>query len=137
MAEDKEHFESIKDVLVGQGYFRVYKKGEIIDLDELQYEAFEGGKKIEVLIDRVEINEGQTQRLNESLEIAFKLGSGKASVIGLGGGRIDFDSSFNCTQCGTGFKEPEPLLFSFNSPMGACPVCHGFGRVIGSGMLTC
>ena len=131
MAEDKEHFESIKDVLVGQGYFRVYKKGEIIDLDELQYEAFEGGKKIEVLIDRVEINEGQTQRLNESLEIAFKLGSGKASVIGLGGGRIDFDSSFNCTQCGTGFKEPEPLLFSFNSPMGACPVCHGFGRVIG------
>ena len=129
--EDKEHFESIKEGLISQGYFRVLKKGEIVEIERFQYEDFEDEKKIEILIDRIEVNENQPQRLNESLEIAFKLGSGKASVTGQGGERIDFDSSFNCTQCGTAFKEPEPLLFSFNSPMGACPVCHGFGRVTG------
>jgi len=47
------------------------------------------------------------------------------------GEKITFNRSFSCNRCGRNFSEPEPLIFSFNSPLGACPTCQGFGRVIG------
>ena len=75
-------------------------------------------------------------RVAESLETAFKAGRGRATVVVLGEDktereRIRFDVRFVCTHCDREFPEPDPQLFSFNSAVGACPTCEGFGRVSG------
>ena len=129
--EDERLFETIKDELIKQGFYRVYEEGRFINLEEDEYSVSEKKGKTDILIDRIEVNENSFTRLNESLETAFKIGLGKASVIVHENERINFDSSFNCTVCNKSFMKPEPLLFSFNSPLGACQVCHGFGRVTG------
>jgi excinuclease ABC subunit A len=72
-------------------------------------------------------------RLAEALETAFKAGAGRAAVLvmdeaGAERDRLPFDVRFNCARCGRVFPEPEPQLFSFNSAVGACPTCQGFGR---------
>jgi excinuclease UvrABC ATPase subunit len=79
---------------------------------------------------------GSRSRLAESLETAFKAGRGCATVAVLDASRtevrrIAFDIRFNCRRCGREFPEPDPQLFSFNSAVGACPTCEGFGRVSG------
>ena len=72
-------------------------------------------------------------RLAEALETAFKAGAGRAAVLvideaGAERERLPFDVRFNCARCGRVFPDPEPQLFSFNSAVGACPTCQGFGR---------
>ena len=129
--QEERLFKTIKDEMIKQGFYRIYEEGRIINLEEEEHSFSGKKKKIDILIDRIQVNEDSIQRLNEALETAFKIGLGKASAILNGNERINFDSSFNCTLCSRIFKEPEPLLFSFNSPLGACPVCHGFGRVAG------
>ncbi|MFQ6079296.1 MAG: excinuclease ABC subunit UvrA, partial [Thermodesulfobacteriota bacterium] len=61
----------------------------------------------------------------------FIQGNGVAEVVGKGGLEVRFNQAFVCNRCNRKFPEPEPLLFSFNNPLGACPICQGFGRLIG------
>ncbi|MEM7052140.1 MAG: excinuclease ABC subunit UvrA [Acidobacteriota bacterium] len=70
-------------------------------------------------------------RLTESLEEALRLGGGRLQVVGEDGQRRHYGRGLLCTTCGESFRRPTPPLFSFNSPLGACPGCQGFGRVIG------
>src|SRR5262249_14397027 len=67
----------------------------------------------------------------DALYSAFALGGGRAEVIVEGGALLKFDEGFSCSECGTSLRAPEPALFSYNSPLGACETCQGFGRVIG------
>ena len=82
-----------------------------------------------VSVDLVKIADAQKERLTDSLEQAFRLGRGEAQVH-LAGKTLKFSEKARCFSCGRSFPEPSPNLFSFNSPLGACPVCQGFGRVI-------
>ena len=69
-------------------------------------------------------------RLVEALATAFALGEGRAEAW-IGDQQLKFDEGFACSACGTTLRPPEPALFSYNSPLGACESCQGFGRVIG------
>jgi excinuclease ABC subunit A len=86
-----------------------------------------------VLVDRIAIGPDLHQRLVDTIEICFREG-GEVIFEGAGGGapgaRLRFNEKFQCKTCGTEFSVPEPILFSFNSPFGACPRCQGFGNTI-------
>ena len=120
----------VKD-LIKNGYYRLWEKGEIIDLTTLPYDKIENRRVLSLLIDRVVSEEKNRTRLAEAVQRAFQLGNNKVEVIVENGGKINFSRNFSCNGCGRSFSEPEPLLFSFNSPMGACSTCQGFGRIIG------
>lgn len=117
--------------LIKNGYYRIWEEGEILDLTALPFSDIQHQNTIYLLIDRLLLEEKDKSRLSEAIQRGFQLGNGKIEVIGENGERTAFNRSFSCNRCGRKFSEPEPPLFSFNSPLGACPTCQGFGRVIG------
>ncbi len=130
MGETEEIDLKVKD-LIKNGYYRIWEKGEILDLTTLPSSDLQNRNHLFLLIDRVIPDEKNRSRLAEAIQSGFQIGNGKIEMIGEDGGKITFKRSFSCNRCGRTFSEPEPLLFSFNSPIGACPTCQGFGRVIG------
>lgn len=121
--------------LVQKGFFRVWNGKEIIDLNQ-GYDA----KKIKladvkVMVDRLVYTKGdeeQYQRIAQSLEQAYAEGDGYLSLmIDEGDEKTKFVGfNMHLEADGIRFEEPEPLMFSFNNPMGACPRCQGFGETI-------
>lgn len=121
--EHKKVFENAKK----SGYVRVKADG-------IQYEvgeeiALEKTKKhnIEIIIDRLIIRPDITQRLTDSLETAISLTGDIVMVEIINGEITSFSQSYACDDCGISLREPEPRLFSFNNPYGACPECLGLG----------
>ncbi len=94
--------------------------------------AFEGGT-VRVLIDRLVPDPGDYERLAASASVAFQAGKGTLEIhfADSAAPALVFHSGFRCNGCGRAFARPEPNLFSFNTPLGACPECSGFGRVTG------
>jgi excinuclease ABC subunit A len=85
---------------------------------------------IEIVIDRIEVSETQRQRIAESLKLAMKHGKGSIMAVNLESNEIRHYSRFlMCPVSGISYDEPAPNLFSFNSPYGACPKCHGLGNI--------
>ncbi len=85
--------------------------------------------EIKVKVDTLARSESQRNRLREALELAFQAGGGRMGVIC--GGQIEwFSKDLQCSRCRKVFKKVTENSFSFNSPLGACPSCQGFGRVI-------
>jgi excinuclease ABC subunit A len=83
-----------------------------------------------VLVDRIAIAPDLHQRLVDTVEICFRE-AGEVVFEAAGGSlRLRFNEKFQCKTCGMEFNVPEPILFSFNSPFGACPRCQGFGNTI-------
>jgi excinuclease ABC subunit A len=125
------------DTLKKRGFFRLVVNGEIIDVNEQKFTA-KSKKDIFVLVDRYILrkNEIQSQnRLADSIQTAFVEGDGYASVQNLTSNEvIPFSQHFECPADKIRFEEPEPHLFAFNSPIGACPKCQGFGRSVGIDM---
>ena len=129
--EKGEEAQSRISGLIKDGYYRAWDEGEIIDLGSLSPSDLTNRHRISLVIDRI-ISEGENRsRLAEAIQFAFQLGSGQAEIITGEGEKISFNRSFSCNRCRRSFPEPEPLLFSFNSPIGACSTCQGFGRIIG------
>ena len=90
---------------------------------------------IYVLVDRLSVNPESRSRLVDSIEICYREGQGEAILQFLSDGanpadRLVFNERFECKFDGTLYQEPEPRLFSFNNPYGACPRCQGFGNTI-------
>jgi excinuclease ABC subunit A len=83
-----------------------------------------------VLADRIAIAPDLHQRVVDSIEICYREAGEVIFENASSGERIRFSEKFECKQCGMAFVESEPALFSFNSPMGACPRCQGFGNTI-------
>ena len=106
------------------GFFRIIQKNKIVNLDEAKLEE-EG--KIDVLVDRMTLDRDERERLVDSLEIGLKKGEGKIRVQTDKNREFIFSDKLECKKCEIVYEEPFPNLFSFNSPQGACPVCHGFG----------
>ncbi|MFN6963825.1 MAG: excinuclease ABC subunit UvrA [Pyrinomonadaceae bacterium] len=117
-------------LLLQQGFSRLYRGGEVIELQRPEDYPFADFEDTYVLIDRLKADPGVRQRLVDSLEICFR--EGHAAIIQTTDGeRLKFSDRFICKYDGTVYEEPEPQLFSFNSPFGACPTCQGFGNTIG------
>jgi excinuclease ABC subunit A len=81
-----------------------------------------------LLIDRLAVEEAARTRMAEAVAAAFGRGERRCLVLAADGERVLFTEGFSCEGCGRAFAPPEPALFSFNSPLGACDACHGFGR---------
>lgn len=117
----------IMDQMRKAGYVRMFVDGEVRTLDEEI--KLEKNKKhsLSVVIDRLAVREGITQRLTDSVETALKLAEGLVEINIIGGETQMFSENFACSECGISLPEIEPRLFSFNNPLGACPACTGLG----------
>jgi excinuclease ABC subunit A len=121
--------------LMQRGFTRLYDaaREEIIELqmpESFTGESFDG---VYVLVDRLAARADVRSRLVDSLETCYREGHGQAVIhpIGDGAQQWEFSERFECKSCGLGYIQPEPRLFSFNNPFGACPNCQGFGNTIG------
>jgi excinuclease ABC subunit A len=88
-----------------------------------------GEMSLRLTIDRLKLSEKERERIVDSLELGQRTGRGKVQVWAEGA-VLRFSDSLECVSCGRSFPKPTPNLFSFNSPLGACPDCQGFGRQI-------
>jgi len=124
-------------VLKERGFFRVVVDGELIDLNEQSFKS-KSKKDIHVLVDRLIVRKYEKEhatRLADSVQTALEEGSGYAHVYVLEKKQLlRFSRHFECIDDGIRYEDPEPRLFSFNNPFGACPTCQGFGRIIGIDM---
>lgn len=118
----KELFEGMKK----DGYIRAYVDDELIDLEQMPSLDKNKRHDIEIVVDRIVKKEGIESRLNDSLEIALKLADGTC-IIKHKDQKDLFSSNHSCPECGFSVPTLEPRLFSFNSPLGACPECKGLG----------
>lgn len=127
--ERKGEHVQVFEQLQAQGFVRARVDGEVIELDQPPRLSLRQKHTIEVVIDRVKIRPGLEQRLAESFETAVRLTEGLVTVAFMQGNKKDlvFSSKFACPICGYSLEELEPRLFSFNSPVGACPSCDGLG----------
>ncbi|MFP4358777.1 MAG: excinuclease ABC subunit UvrA [Puniceicoccaceae bacterium] len=122
----------ILDPLARQGYTRGVVSGEVVRLAEAGPESLAGAGEILVVQDRMKIRPANRSRFLESATTAFRHGHGRIRVLGSDGAETArFSEGLRSPATGRRFRSPVPSLFSFNSPIGACPTCKGFGRVIG------
>jgi excinuclease ABC subunit A len=121
--------------LLKAGFYRAWLNGEVQDLNETDTSGF---TSLELVINRLRVEEGRRGAITEAIQQAFELSKGSVNVLedaGDGGwGSHRFTSRFACNRCGAEHIEPTPHLFSFNSPLGACTGCQGYGRIIGIDM---
>ena len=111
-----------------KGFQRVEIDGELFSLDEVPNLDKNKKHNIEVVIDRLIIKEGITERLTQSVETALKISEGLLYAENMSDKkRTVFSSKFACPVSGFTIEEIEPRLFSFNNPQGACPHCAGLG----------
>src|SRR5512144_1953560 len=116
--------------LQAKGFVRVRVDGKVCELDAVPKLAKTTKHTIEVVIDRLRVKPEFKQRLAESYETALRHGEGRAIAVDLDTGAEHlFSAKFACPICNYSLAELEPRLFSFNSPMGACPRCDGLGTV--------
>ena len=113
--------DEIRELLARQGYTRIHA---------------EAADALEVVQDRLRLEAKRRSRIVEDLETALRHGHGRVSVHPLGDdgtplGPRRFSAELHCPECDLAYPDPTPNLFSFNSPVGACETCRGFGRVIG------
>ena len=119
----KKLLENIKK----EGFVRVRIDNEMYELeDEI---TLDKNKKhsIEVVVDRLIVKEGIQKRLVDSVETALELAGGMVLIDVMGQEELLMSTKFACTDCGIGFGEISPRMFSFNNPIGACPTCNGLG----------
>ena len=129
--ERKGEHAQVFEQLRAQGYVRVRVDGVLHEIDAVPPLALRVKHTIEAVIDRFKPRADMKQRLAESFETALKLGDGMATVMSLdaaqGSEPMLFSSKYSCPVCDYALPELEPRLFSFNSPVGACPTCDGLG----------
>ena len=127
---DAETFLGVREALVRDGYRRLVRDERVEDLDGLAPSRAVGGD-LDVVVDRLVGRSAERGRLVEALEAAMSLSGGRADVRVDGLGVFRYSRDLHCPHCDETFRDPTPGLFSFNSPVGACEACRGFGRTIG------
>ena len=128
--ERKGGHAQVFEQLRAQGFVRVRVDGALYEIDAVPPLALRQKHTIEAVIDRFKPREDIKQRLAESFETALKLGDGMAAVHSMDDAAAPpllFSSKYSCPVCDYSLPELEPRLFSFNSPIGACPTCDGLG----------
>ena len=126
--EKKGEFLDVFADMQAQGYVRFRINGQAFEFDELPQLKKTEKHDIDVVIDRVKVRSDLKQRLAESFEAALRLAGGRAIALEMDTQQEHlFNAKFSCPVCSYSIAELEPRLFSFNSPMGACPSCDGLG----------
>lgn len=120
-----QHKDMLEKILKN-GFIRVRINGEIKLIEEMDELNKNTKHDLDIIVDRLVIKEDIRSRLYDSLEIATKWGNGLALVL-LKDEEILFSINYACPHCGFSIPKLEPRLFSFNSPLGACPDCKGIG----------
>ncbi len=120
-----------------RGFNRLYQDGRVHEFSSPESLLdIDFAKPVYVLVDRLAVNPESRSRLTDSIEICYREGMGEAILEFLPDSaaspseRLVFNERFECKNDGTLYQEPEPRLFSFNNPYGACPRCQGFGNTI-------
>ncbi len=127
-----DYIENLKKI----GFFRFVRisDAEIVEINEQpEFKPFEDNQ-FAVLVDRTVVRHDVhfTSRITDSLESAFTLGNGKIYIFDISATQTyKYSNLYECPDCEILYEEPDPRLFSFNNPQGACPKCQGFGRTIG------
>jgi excinuclease ABC subunit A len=113
-----------------KGFYRVVANGEIFDIDDFYKDQAIAQNPPEyfLLVDRVRLK-GNRQRIADALETAFREGKSNA-IVEVDKRRWYFSDRFECRNCRIVYTRPDPRVFSFNSPYGACPKCQGFGNIM-------
>jgi len=120
--------EEVAGFLQGQGYTRVHGTARAGSKRDTQI--------IDVVQDRFRLSTAESERVAEALDAALRMGQGRLAVHAIGADGSDeivwrFSSKLHCADCNLSYQEVLPSSFSFNSPLGACETCRGFGRSIG------
>jgi excinuclease ABC subunit A len=127
-----------------RGFGRLLVDGRAVSLEDVDPAALRDRATLQVIVDRIKLDGDMRARLTDSIETAYAEGGGAAFAIevlppeggshAVGGSHPsvmhEFSERFECRPCGIQYEIPQPRLFSFNNPFGACPTCHGFGNVI-------
>ena len=138
---EASHRQLVLEQLVKAGFYRAWIGGEVRDLNEIDTTGF---TSMELVINRLRVDGERRTQIVEAIEQAFELSKGNVNVLEEAESDDPsapktwishrFTSHFACNRCGSEFLEPTPHLFSFNSPLGACTNCQGYGRIIGIDM---
>ncbi|HXV37030.1 MAG TPA: excinuclease ABC subunit UvrA, partial [Myxococcota bacterium] len=128
----RERADELRERLLRDGFTRLLDdRAQVVDVADLaatELERVRGSSLL--LIDRLAPSRDASRaRLAEAIATAFERGEGRCVVVSAANERAIFVEGFACDGCGRRFVEPRPALFSFNSPLGACPACQGFGRI--------
>jgi excinuclease ABC subunit A len=128
------------ETLRRKGFGRLLIDSRAVAFDEIEASALAGRTILQVIVDRIQIADpgesadaegAQRQRLTDSIETAYREGGGGAWAVTSQQSAVHrFSERFECRECGITYENPQPRLFSFNNPFGACPICHGFGNII-------
>ena len=124
----KGEFAELFEQMQAQGYVRFRVDGQTVDAADVPKLKKAEKHDIDVVIDRIKVQTGIEQRIAESYEAALRIADGRALAVEMDGGHEHlYSSKFACPLCDYSLPELEPRLFSFNSPVGACPGCDGLG----------
>jgi len=125
-----EHAELFTE-MQAKGYVRFRIDGKVVEVADLKPLGKNEKHDVDVVVDRLKVRSDMAQRLAESFEAALRLAEGRAIALEMDTGKEHlFSAKFSCPVCSYSLSELEPRLFSFNSPVGACPTCDGLGHVI-------
>jgi excinuclease ABC subunit A len=127
-----------------KGFHRLYVNGRTVTIDDIAPAELRDQSTLKVIIDRIKLEGDMRTRLTDSIEMAYREAGGTAFAIedslgatgatgalGATGAKTHvFSERFECQNCNLTYEAPQPRLFSFNNPFGACPTCHGFGNII-------
>ena len=132
--ESKRRLASLRETLTEAGFRRLLLDGEVVELESVSAKALSKADELEVVVDRLVRRAERLGRAADSVELAFRISSRGAIIQivddeGRAGERHHFFEGLVCRSCGRAFREPQPEMFSFNSGIGACPTCEGFGKV--------
>ncbi len=128
--------EEINTLLVNlsrRGFFRFKSGSDIFTIPGELPSGIDGHYNkgdLYIVIDRISVSRDSRKRISDSIELAFREGMGSILIDIIGRGILQFDTRFKCHKCNKVFEKPEPLLFSFNHPTGACAQCKGFGDIL-------
>ena len=127
--QKKMDFDRFFQDMQTQGFIRFKVDGELYESENLPQLDLRQPHDVDVIVDRLKIRADASQRLAESLETALRLADGRVIIEDMKtGDRQAFSNHYCCPECGYSIDELEPRLFSFNNPIGACPVCNGMGE---------
>ncbi|MGH9373102.1 MAG: excinuclease ABC subunit UvrA, partial [Vicinamibacterales bacterium] len=121
-----------------KGFGRLHIDGQTVSLEDVDTLTLKDRPALQVIVDRLKVDGDLRARLTDSIETAYVEGGGAAFAIELpdesAGATAQvvhrFSERFECRACNIQYELPQPRLFSFNNPFGACPLCHGFGNII-------
>ena len=126
----KGHYRELFEQIMRLGYLRARVDGQLVELESGYKVDRYKVHDIEAVVDRIVVRPQDAERILKSVQTALSLGKGAMAVMSLDGDTpVHFSRNLMCPTTGLAYPEPEPNLFSFNSPYGACPTCNGLGKV--------